>query len=210
MSKYRDYARENILAAIYQTVGIELPLMTFPETRDVVENRPNNIPYGDALVVNGLKHAWKYAIEEAENVTIELDTILHYNFLLMDDVMLGAGKLRIHPVTITGTNYIPPMPSVEAVEETLDIIHSEQDPLRQGAKWFAYVAKSQWFRDGNKRTAAMVANHYLIQNDCGLFLLPDTVTRDSQEFVQNLIEYYDSDDIEAFVDWLVDEAIVTI
>lgn len=56
----------------------------------------------------------------------------------------------------------------------------------------------------------MLANRYLIQNDCGLFLLPDTATRESQEFVQNLIEYYDSDDIEAFVDWLVDAAIITI
>lgn len=210
MSKYCDYARENILTAVYQTVGIELPGMTFPVVKDIVENQPNSIPYEDVLVVDGVKRAWEYAVEKAANTPLKLDTILYYNFLLMDDVMLGAGKLRIQPVMITGTNYVPPMPSEEAVEETLAVIRSEQNPLRQGAKWFAYTAKSQWFRDGNKRTAAMLANHYLMQNDCGLFLLSDTVTGDSQEFVQNLIEYYDSDDIEAFVDWLVDAAIVTI
>lgn len=210
MSTYCDYARENILTAVYQTVGIELPGMPFSEVKDIVENQPNNIPYEDVLVVDGVKRAWEYAVEKAANTPLKLDTILHYNFLLMDDVMLGAGKLRIQPVMITGTNYVPPMPSEETVEETLAVIRSEQNPLRQGAKWFAYTAKSQWFRDGNKRTAAMLANHYLMQNDCGLFLLPDTGTRDSQEFVQNLIEYYDSDDIEAFVDWLADAAIVTI
>lgn len=210
MSTYCDYARENILTAVYQTVGIELPGMPFSEVKDIVENQPNNIPYEDVLVVDGVKRAWEYAVEKAANTPLKLDTILHYNFLLMDDVMLGAGKLRIQPVMITGTNYVPPMPSEETVEETLAVIRSEQNPLRQGAKWFAYTAKSQWFRDGNKRTAAMLANHYLMQNDCGLFLLPGTVTRDSQEFVQNLIEYYDSDDIEAFVDWLADAAIVTI
>lgn len=210
MSTYCDYARENILTAVYQTVGIELPGMPFSEVKAIVENQPNNIPYEDVLVVDGVKRAWEYAVEKAANTPLKLDTILHYNFLLMDDVMLGAGKLRIQPVMITGTNYVPPMPSEETVEETLAVIRSEQNPLRQGAKWFAYTAKSQWFRDGNKRTAAMLANHYLMQNDCGLFLLPDTVTRDSQEFVQNLIEYYDSDDIEAFVDWLADAAIVTI
>lgn len=210
MSTYCDYVRENILAAIYQTVGIELPGMTFSAVKDIVENRPNNIPYEDVLVVNGIKRTWEYVVEEAGNTPLELDTILYYNFLLMEDLMLGAGKLRIQPVIITGTSYVPPMPSEKAVEETIAVIRSEQNPLRQGAKWFAYAAKSQWFRDGNKRTAAMLANHYLMQNDCGLFLLPDTVTRDSQEFVQNLIEYYDSDDIEDFVDWLVDTAIVTI
>lgn len=132
MSKYCDYVRENILTAIYRTVGIELPGMPFSEVKDIVENQSNNIPYEDVLVVDGVKRAWEYAVEKAANTPLKLDTILHYNFLLMDDVMLGAGKLRIQPVMITGTNYVPPMPSEETVEETLAVIRSEQNPLRQG------------------------------------------------------------------------------
>lgn len=101
MSTYCDYARENILTAVYQTVGIELPGMPFSEVKDITENQPNNIPYEDVLIVNGIKRAWEYAVEKAANTPLKLDTILHYNFLLMDDVMLGAGKLRIQPVMIS-------------------------------------------------------------------------------------------------------------
>lgn len=121
MSKYCNYARENILTAIYQTVGIELPGMTFSEVKDIAENQPNNIPYEDVLIVNGIKRTWEYTVEEAGNTPLELDTILHYNFLLMEDLMLGAGKLRIQPVIITGTSYVPPMPSEKLLKKLLPL-----------------------------------------------------------------------------------------
>lgn len=90
MSKYCDYVRENILTAIYRTVGIELPGMPFSEVKDIVENQSNNIPYEDVLIVNGIKRTWEYTVEEAGNTPLELDTILYYNFLLMEDLMLAA------------------------------------------------------------------------------------------------------------------------
>lgn len=206
MTNYRQYLKDNILLTIYQSVSIELPNLTFPETQDILENKTDGVSYEKVLIVNGLKRAWEYAVENNDQ-PINSSVIKNYNFLLMDDVLLGAGKIRPMGVRITGTSYVPPIPTEESVEELLEAIMSEPDEYRQGMKWFAMLAKSQIFRDGNKRTAEMVANHYLMQNNIGLFLLPDAVTRESTKFTDNLIDYYESDDVDVFVDWLLDNAL---
>ena len=61
-----------------------------------------------------------------------------------------------------------------------------------------YVMKTQVFNDGNKRTAVILANHYLISKGEGLIVIPEKLV---SVFKKYLIEYYEnkSKEIVAFL-----------
>lgn len=65
------------------------------------------------------------------------------------------------------------------------------NPIRRAVVYFQYIARRQLFIDGNKRTAQMVANHVLVQNGVGIFIIPDTKIT---EFVDCLTSYYENQD----------------
>ena len=58
--------------------------------------------------------------------------------------------------------------------------------------------KKQLYLDGNKRTAVIFANHYLISRGMGLIVIPAEFV---DEFKKHLIDYYENknDDIKAFL-----------
>ena len=51
--------------------------------------------------------------------------------------------------------------------------------------------RTQVFIDGNKRTAVLFANHYLISQGLGLLVIPERVV---PAFKKLLIEFYEKDD----------------
>ena len=58
--------------------------------------------------------------------------------------------------------------------------------------------KKQLYLDGNKRTAVIFANHYLISRGMGLIVIPAELV---DEFKKHLIDYYEdkNDDIKTFL-----------
>ena len=58
--------------------------------------------------------------------------------------------------------------------------------------------KKQLFLDGNKRTAVIFANHYLISHGKGLIVIPAELVSDYKKL---LIDYYEdkNNDIKAFL-----------
>ena len=55
------------------------------------------------------------------------------------------------------------------------------------------------FNDGNKRTAIIFANHYLIAHGAGLMVVPENIVT---EFKQLLVRYYEDIDVGAIKDFL--------
>ena len=51
--------------------------------------------------------------------------------------------------------------------------------------------KKQLFLDGNKRTAVIFANHYLISSGMGIVVIPAELV---SEYKKLLIHYYETDD----------------
>ena len=74
-----------------------------------------------------------------------------------------------------------------------DILHQEIG-INTAIDLVLYVMKRQLFLDGNKRTAIIFANHYLISNALGLIVIP-------AELVENyktlLIAYYEDENKKA-------------
>ncbi len=67
---------------------------------------------------------------------------------------------------------------------------------------FGAVTRGQWFSDGNKRTALMVANHQLIHDGIGVFSIPP---EDKAQFVSMLLRYYETGDYSRLSDLALTE-----
>ena len=62
--------------------------------------------------------------------------------------------------------------------------------------------KAQVFVDGNKRTAIIFANHYLISKGKGLLAVPYELV---PEFKKILIDYYEENDTKSIKNFLKDK-----
>lgn len=51
--------------------------------------------------------------------------------------------------------------------------------------------KTQIFIDGNKRASIIFANHFMIQHELGLLVVPENIV---SEFKKLLVEYYEEKD----------------
>lgn len=100
--------------------------------------------------------------------------------------------LRTTPVKIGGTSWIPNLPYEPNIKDDLNnIISSYKDDVEKGIDLLLYTVKKQMFIDGNKRTSAIFANHYLISKGKGLIVIPvDKI----DEYKSLLIKYYETND----------------
>ena len=103
---------------------------------------------------------------------------------------LMSGKLRIVPVFIRNSTYKPPIPIESVIKENIEqILATEESVIDKAINLCLYCMKAQIFLDGNKRTAVIFANHYLMSQGAGLLML----TEDNLEvFVDLLIKFYET------------------
>lgn len=113
-----------------------------------------------------------------------------------------GGRIRGVPVAFGDFSYIPPIPNEIDVKNDLNnILTSHMDAIDIAIKLCLYVAKTQIFSDGNKRTAVIYANHYLIAHGKGLLAIP---AEKVPKFKRKLVMYYEETDIEAVKVFLKD------
>lgn len=103
------------------------------------------------------------------------------------------------PVTIGGSSYIPPIPNeIDVKNELNNILTSNMGAIDIAIELCLYVAKTQIYNDGNKRTAVIYANHYLIAHGKGLLAIP---AEKVPEFKHELVMYYEGTDTKTVKDF---------
>jgi len=114
------------------------------------------------------------------------------NRIVEEGFYYSAGKIRSVPVNIGGTTWKPQIP-IESViiEELEEIFNKETDCVDKSIELLLYIMKKQIFIDGNKRTAVIFINHYLISKGKGIIVIPAEFT---EEFKKLLIPYYEGKD----------------
>ena len=144
----------------------------------------------DILKVVNLKYAWDFILGEGE-ITYPTNFIIlsQINAIVEEGFSYTAGKLRSVPVSIGGSTYIPPLPYEIQVKGDLAILLSKEPSYEIAIEILLYVMKKQLFLDGNKRTAVIYANHYLISRGLGLIVIPAELV---EEFKIHLINYYEN------------------
>ena len=79
-----------------------------------------------------------------------------------------------------------------------------ENPTERAIEIMAYTMKSQLFWDGNKRSAMLLANHEMIKNGVGVITIP---IDKKEKFGEELIKYYETDDIKELKQFIYDDCI---
>ena len=197
-----DFARVNMKANIYDQAILEGVATTFPQTETIIENgKVSGMTASDVQKILNLKHAWEFILDKGVISSKSDFYILSYIAKFVNEGFYdNGGRVRGVPVTIGGTNYIPPLPVESVVKENIELIlTSQKDYIDIAIELCLYCMKTQIFNDGNKRASVIYANHYLISKGEGLIVIPE---KEVPTFKKMLIDYYEGKDeqnIKAFM-----------
>ena len=205
-----DFAKRHLVDTIYKQAILEGVATTFADTESIIEGgKVNNMTSEDIMKIVNLKHAWEFILNK--NV-IQSDT----NFALLCEInkkveegfYYSAGKVRAVPVTIGGTTWKPELPIESIIKEELDIIlNSKVDDIDRAIELLLYIMKKQIFIDGNKRTAVIYSNHYLISKGKGIIAIPAELT---EKFKNLLIPYYEGKDEKQIKEFIKENCYMNI
>ena len=197
-----DFVRANMKSIIYDQAVLEGVSTTFPDTELIIENgKVNNVSAEDVQKILNLKHAWEFVLDKDVVQSPTSYYVCQYIARLVNEGFYHeGGRIRGVPVKIGGSSYIPPLPVEYEVKEQIDkIIAADASPLDIAIELALYVMKTQIFNDGNKRTAIIFANHYLVAHGAGLMVVPESIV---PEFKQLLVRYYEDSDVKSIKDFL--------
>lgn len=189
-----DFAKRHLVDTIYKQAILEGVATTFADTESIIEGgKVNNMTSEDIIKIVNLKHAWEFILNK--NVILS-DTnfalLCEINKMVEEGFYYTAGKVRNTPVTISGTTWKPDLPIESVIREELEeILSKELNDIDKAIELLLYTMKKQVFIDGNKRTAVIYSNHYLISKGKGIIAIPAELT---EEFKDLLIPYYEGRD----------------
>lgn len=186
-----DFAKRHLADTIYKQAILEGVATTFADTESIIEGgKVNNMTPEDILKIVNLKHAWEFILNKnviLSNTNFAL--LCEINKIVEEGFYYSAGKLRNVPVTIGGTIWKPELPIESVIKEELqEIFDKNLDDVEVAIELLLYTMKKQVFIDGNKRTAVIYCNHYLIAKGRGIIVIPAELT---QEFRNLLIPFYE-------------------
>lgn len=185
---------------VYCGMKMENRAVTFPQTKTILNgvNVPN-VQLDDIQAILNMRDAWKYLLNTInEPVTFEYWCKL--NEYIARNEALEWGKLRTGTVGISGTDYMPPIPQQEAVQQELaDILNADVSATEKALNAFVWGARGQFFWDGNKRTSLTLANKILVEAGAGILTITD---KHMEQFNVLLLDYYNtgiSDTLKVFL-----------
>ena len=210
VSRNIDFAKKHLAENIYKQAILEGIATTFLDTQTIIEDgKVNNMSTEDVLKVINLKHAWEFILNE-NVVTSEtsFNLLCEINKIVEQGFYYNAGKLRNVPVNIGGTSWKTDFPIESVIKEQLeDIFNSDLNDEEKAIEILLFVMKKQIFIDGNKRTAAIFANHYLISKGLGIIVIPAELV---EEYKELLIKYYEGKDEKEIKKFLKDKCVSRI
>ncbi len=186
-----DFAKRNLVESIYNQAILEGVSTTYVDTENIIEGgKVNNMTPEDVLKIINLKHAWEFILNEnVISTNLSYSLLCSINKLIIEGFYYSAGRIRSVPVKITGTSFKPIIPIESSIKEDLEgIINSKLSILDKSIELLLYIMKRQIFIDGNKRTAVLFINHYLISKGKGIIVIP----ADRVDFFRKmLVDYYE-------------------
>lgn len=190
---------------VYCGMRMENRAVTFPQTKTILNgvNVPN-VQLDDIQAILNMRDAWRYLLNTV-NDPLTLEYICKLNGFIARNEALEWGKLRTGTVGISGTDYMPPIPSQNAVESDLTaILDNDTTDTEMALTAFLWGARGQLFWDGNKRTSMTVANKILISAGAGILTITD---KHMEQFNTLLLDYYNTGEGERLKLFLYDNCI---
>ena len=180
---------------VYCGMRMENRAVTFPQTKTILNgvNVPN-VQLDDIQAILNMRDAWRFLLQTVDE-PLTLAYVCKLNGFIARNEALEWGKLRTGTVGISGTEYMPPVPSENGAESDLAAILSRNTTGTEKAlAAFLWGARAQMFWDGNKRTSMTVANKILISAGAGILTVTD---QRMEQFNALLLDYYNTGEGEA-------------
>lgn len=180
---------------VYCGMRMENRAVTFPQTKTILNgvNVPN-VHLDDIQAILNMRDAWRFLLQTIDE-PLTLAYVCKLNGFIARNEALEWGKLRTGTVGISGTEYMPPVPSENGAESDLAAILSRNTTGTEKAlAAFLRGARAQLFWNGNKRTSMTVANKILISAGAGILTITD---QRMEQFNTLLLDYYNTGDGEA-------------
>ncbi len=190
---------------VYCGMRMENRAVTFPQTKTILNgvNVPN-VQLDDIQAILNMRDAWRYLMNTV-NEELTLEYICKLNEFIARNEALVWGKLRTGRVGISGSDYEPPVPNYEAVEnELMEILAQSKTVTEIALDLFVWGARGQFFWDGNKRTSLTVANKLLVSRGAGILTITDKYM---EEFNTLLVDYYNTGEPDKLKEFLYNNAI---
>jgi Fic family protein len=162
----------------YHTNRIEGSTITLRETADLLERgiSPSQRPIEDIKETEAHKKVFTDML--AYKKEIALPTVLYWHKQLFQDTKPDtAGKIRQHPVGISGSKFLPPYP-IELdflLRDFFDWYHENKKTLHP--VWLAGLTHLKFvtihpFADGNGRLSRLLMNYVLHKNGYPMLIIP--------------------------------------
>ena len=190
---------------VYCGMRMENRAVTFPQTKTILQgvNVPS-VQLNDIQAILNMRDAWQFLLGSLDQ-PVTLDYLCKINDYIARGEALEWGKLRTGSVMISGTDYLPPVPSAEAVAaELAEILTADTSATAKALEAFVWGARGQFFWDGNKRTSMTLANKILIAAGVGFLTITD---KHMEQFNTLLVEYYNTGNSETLKDFLYENTI---
>ncbi len=185
---------------VYCGMKMENRAVTFPQTKTILEgvNVPN-VHLDDIQAILNMRDAWRYLLQSLDE-SLTLEYLCKLNEYIARNEALEWGKLRTGRVSISGTEYLPPIPQEDAVKAQLStILDKDATATEKALNTFLWGARGQLFWDGNKRTSLVAANKILLTAGAGMLTIRE---KNMEQFNTLLVAYYGTgagDPLKAFL-----------
>lgn len=198
------FAKRCIVDSIWKSSHIEGIDVTYPETQKIYDGgNVAHLRIDEIQTINNLKHAWIFVLNSID-VENNINLLKSINSLVGSNLVDRAGNVRTYEVSIGGTNWKPEIPNEEAVSNTLHELLKIECVTERAIMIMCYLMRTQFFSDGNKRTAMLFANKIMIENGKGIISVP--VDEDIR-FGEELIKYYETNNMEDLKQFIYNKCI---
>lgn len=152
----------------------------------------------ETVMILNHKKAFDYILEiKQNNQPMHLRQIENIHRILVEGLGVAYGA-RKGAVGITGSDYMPLELHVqiqEQFENLVNLLQKKQDPYTQALLAVVGISYLQPFEDGNKRTARLIANAFLLLGDCAPLSYRNV---DEKDYREALLVFYEQNSIEPF------------
>jgi len=195
---------------VFDTSQLENNPITFPEVQTLIDGITiGGHTISDVQQVLNIKSAWNVMLDavKANTFTVSKEMFHCINDIIAREESLEWGKFRTGKVGIAGTkDYVAPLHSEldEIFDRELPVILGCKYEVEQAIRLFLWAALNQFYWDGNKRTARLMANGILINAGYGVFNIK---TEDILEFNILMVDFYDNRQADRIVKFLAEKCI---
>lgn len=195
---------------VFDTSQLENNPLTFPEVQTLMDGITiGGHKVSDMQQVLNIKESWYILLEVISRGEFQVSKEMFHaiNNLIARGEFLEWGKFRTGSVGISGTEKYkaPTWQELDRIfDSELPIILRDFHPVEQAARLFLWAAYNQFYWDGNKRTARLMASGILINAGYGVFNIR---TKDILEFNTLMVDFYETAQADKIIKFVVEKCI---